>query len=289
MKTPLIIAHRGARAHAPENTLAAARLAHAEGSHMWELDTGYTRDKHLIVIHDDSLARTTDVSTRPEFADRAPWHIFDFTLEEIRSLDAGGWFCTADPFGMIEAGEVSPAMLDAYRGEKIPTLEEALLLTRDLCAKREWRVNVEIKDHAGRADRTGHETITADVVKLVRSLGMEKTVLLSSFQHQYLLEAAELLPEMARGVLIEHERPDDSLALCREKKGNFYHPDHKLLAEGEVAALAEAGIGVNPWTVNAVADMRHCIKQGTHGIITDFPARLRNLLAARPPSAEAFY
>jgi glycerophosphoryl diester phosphodiesterase len=286
MTTPLIIAHRGARAHAPENTLAAAQLAHDEGAHMWELDTGYTRDKQLIVIHDDSLARTTDVAERPEFAGRRPWHIFDFTLAEIRTLDAGGWFAAADPFGTIAAGDVSDAMLRGYAGARIPTLEEALLLTRELGAKRPWRVNVEIKDHAG---RIGHDTVTADVAALIRSLGMEKTVLLSSFQHRYLLEAAALMPEMERGVLVEHIRPDDSLALCREKHGACYHPERVLLAEGEIAALAEAGIKVNPWTVNAVTDMQHFINRGASGIITDFPARLRELLRIQPPSPDALY
>ncbi|MDL2272183.1 glycerophosphodiester phosphodiesterase [Desulfovibrio sp. OttesenSCG-928-I05] len=284
MHTPLIIAHRGARGHAPENTLAACRLAHAEGSHMWELDTGYTSDGKLIVIHDDSLARTTDVSTRPEFAQRDPWHIYAFTLEEIRTLDAGSWFAAQDPFGMIAAGEVSDAMLESYAGERIPTLEEALVLTKELAQTRPWRVNVEIKDHAG---RIGHETITHDVVELIRSLGMQDMVVLSSFQHRYLLEAADLMPEMKRGVLVESERPDDSTALCREKKGDFYHPEQILLADGETAALAEAGIGVNPWTVNKVADMQRCINTGAYGIITDFPARLRELLKAQPPSPDA--
>ncbi len=268
---PLNIAHRGARAHAPENTLAAARLAHAEQAHMWELDTGLTKDGHLVVIHDDTLERTTDVAQRPEFAGRKPWKLEDFTLAEIRSLDAGGWFATSDPFQTVAAGEVTPAMTASYAGEKIPTLEEALLLTREL----HWRVNVEIKDHAG---RSGHERITSDVTGLIRRLGMADMVLLSSFQHRYLREAADLMPAMPRGALIENTRPENAVAVCREAKSLFYHPRHNLVLPQDMAALREAGVRVNVWTVNAIEDMQRVFGLGVAGIITDYPKRLRELL-----------
>ena len=278
MNKPLIIAHRGARAHAPENTLAAARLAHAEQAVMWELDTGLTRDGHLIVIHDDSLERTTDVARRPEFANRKPWKIEDFTLAEIRSLDAGSWFGETDPFKTVASGEVTPDMLRAYAGEPVPTLKEALLLTRDL----NWRVNVEIKDHAHRA---GHDRITKDVVELIQRLGMTDRVLLSSFQHQYLREAAALLPEMPRGALIEKTRPENAVEVCRQAEAAFYHPRHNLIPAEDVAALDKAGVKINVWTVNTLDDMRRIIDLGVAGIITDYPKRLRELLAGQTPCA----
>ncbi|MDR3073661.1 MAG: glycerophosphodiester phosphodiesterase [Deltaproteobacteria bacterium] len=268
---PYVVAHRGARGHAPENTLAAARLAHQEKAWMWELDTTYTRDGHLVVIHDDTLERTTDVASRPEFADRKPWKAHDFSLREIRSLDAGSWFPDKDPFGTVAAGEVSAAMAEAYKGEKIPTLEEALRLTRDLG----WRVNVEIKDQEG---SPWHERAAGEVCALVARLGMADAVLLSSFQHRYLREAASLLPDTPRGALVEGSRPQDAAALCAEARAAFYHPDHKLLSPEDMPVLREAAVAVNVWTVNTPEDMRRAIALGVHGIITDFPKRLCGLL-----------
>jgi glycerophosphoryl diester phosphodiesterase len=288
---PLNIAHRGARAHAPENTLAAARLAHAHRADMWELDTCLTRDGHLVVIHDDTLERTTDVALRPEFADRAPWPVDAFTLAEIRSLDAGSWFAEKDPFGTIAAGEVAAADLALFRGEKIPTLEEALRLTKDLG----WRVNVEIKSHSGLA---GHAIVTHEVTALIEKMGMAESVLISSFQHVYLREAAALLPVTPRGALVEKPAPglgsptgrnagtavtssltaEEAAALCSAAKSAFLHPDKSFLDAAFAAALHDKGYAINVWTVNTPEDLRRMVEYGVHGVITDFPARLHAML-----------
>src|SRR5688572_13313286 len=101
-----VIAHRGASAYAPEHTLAAYRLAMEQGADYVEQDLAVTKDGALICLHDDSLERTTNVEEL--FADRKPWLAVDFTLEEIKQLDAGSWF-------------------DAkFAGERIPTWEEAV-------------------------------------------------------------------------------------------------------------------------------------------------------------------
>lgn len=291
MPQPRIIAHRGARAHAPENTLAAARLAHAVKADMWELDTCLTKDGHLVVIHDDTLERTTCVAKRPEFATRAPWAVDAFTLEEVRSLDAGSWFRERDPFRTVASGEVSGAMLDSYTGEKIPTLEEALQLTKDLG----WRVNVEIKSHAGDA---GHTVVTRKVAALVKALGMEDAVVISSFQHAYLREMAKLLPSVPRGALVERPAPgqdpalgrragtaitaslsvDEAIAMCRDADAALLHPDKAFLDADFAAAIEDMGFPINVWTVNTSEDLRRMIEFGVHGIITDYPARLRTML-----------
>lgn len=269
---PYIIAHRGARGHAPENTLAAARLGHAEHAWMWELDTRYTKDGHLVVFHDETLERTTDVAKRPEFADRAPWYVRDFTLEEVRALDAGSHFAENDPFETVAAGEVTPETLQSYKGEKIPTLEEALRLVKEL----NWKVNVEIKDHEG---APGHDSIAREVCTLIREMGMAGSVILSSFQHRYLIEAAEYLPEMPRAALVKEPRPENAAVVCKEAKAVFYHPKQTLLQPGDVEALAREGILVNVWTVNSREDMERAISLGVHGIITDFPKRLYGILS----------
>lgn len=288
--SPLAIAHRGARAHAPENTLAAARRARIAGADMWELDTCLTKDNRLVVIHDDTLERTTDVAKRPEFANRAPWPVNAFTLKEIRTLDAGSWFGEKDPFGTVRSGEVNAATLASYRGEKIPTMEEALRLTKELG----WRVNVEIKSHAG---HPGHAIVTREVTSLIKKLRMEDAVIISSFQHAYLREAATLLPSVALGALVEKPAPgedpnagrkagtaivesltvNEAAAMCRNAEAAFFHPDKAFLDAAFVASMQGAGFPVNAWTVNAPEDLRLMLEYGVHGIITDFPARLKEM------------
>jgi glycerophosphoryl diester phosphodiesterase len=101
-----VIAHRGASAHAPENTLAAVDLAADLQAHLVEVDVQLTKDGHPVVIHDTTLRRTTDVRSR--FPGRGPCSVADLTLAEIRALDAGSWF-------------------DArYAGAQVPTLQEVL-------------------------------------------------------------------------------------------------------------------------------------------------------------------
>lgn len=260
----LVIAHRGARAHCPENTLAAAALAHEAGADLWELDVNYTKDGQLVVMHDDTLGRTTDVAAYPAFQDRAPYRVCDFTLKELRTLSAGAWFATADPFKTVARGEVSAEAAAAYAGEQVPTLEEALQLTRD----RSWRVNVEIKDHA---HLIGHETVTNDVLTLIRRLGMVEQVILSSFQHRYLRECRQLLPDLATGALVEKVRPADPVALCRELGADAWHPDRRIIAPGDLEAFAQAELCVNVWTVNMMDEALDLVARGATGIITDVP------------------
>lgn len=268
----LNIAHRGARSLAPENTLAAAAAALACGAHMWELDVETTRDGELVVIHDATLARTTDVARRARFAGRAPWRVGDFTLEEVRALDAGSWFEGRDPFGQVAAGRVTEADLAGYRKLQVPTLEEALRFVQ----RRGWLANVELKDHEG---RPGHGELAARAVALVRRLDLVDQVLLSSFQHRYLTEAGQLLPELARGVLVEQVAPADPLALVRRLGAHAYHPDRSLVTPEEIARLRGEGVRVNLWTVNDEAEVGRWVAAGVSGLITDYPQRLHPLLA----------
>ncbi len=266
---PLVVAHRGARGHAPENTLAAAALGFAVRADLWELDANYTKDGKLVVMHDDTLVRTTDVEA--VFPGRPAYRVCDFTLDEIKSLDAGAWYAGRDPFGRVAAGELDADTLAGFNGLTVPTLEEALLFTKD----NGWYVNVEIKDHAR---LIGHETVTKDVLDLIRRLDMTDRVIISSFQHRYLEECHVLCPEMATGALVEHLRPEDPVALCRRLRVNAYHPDQHILAPGDLAALRDAGFAVNVWTVNDMNVAKRLVAEGATGIITDFPAACREAL-----------
>lgn len=256
IRRPLVVAHRGARRHAPENTLAAARKAHALGADAWELDVQFSADRHLIVMHDDTLARTTDAVSQPELAGLAPWRVCAMTLARIQTLHAG-------------ADMASPC------AEPIPTLEEALLLTRDL----DWLVNVEIKDHA---DLVGHDTIATAVLDTVRRLDMLPRVLFSSFQHDYLRRIRALEPRALLGALTETRPPSGPVTLCRELDAAFYHPLGSLLSPPhakDVAALRRAGRGTLPWTINEPDVMHALLNAGVSGLITDTPETARNAVA----------
>lgn len=270
----LCIAHRGARSVAPENTILAAQRGLEEGADLWELDVQLTADGHLVVVHDDTLERTTDVAARAEFAGRAPWRVCDFTLDEVRGLDAGGWYQAADPFGQVASGGVTADDLALFPGLRIPTLDEALAFTAD----HGWRVNVEIKDMTVNADGSpgspnypGDAAVVRAVLECIRAHGLMEKVILSSFRHGYLRHAAAMEPALALAALVEDVRPADPVALCRDLGVVAYHPGDDIVTKADVAALRAMGVAVNVWTVNEEADMRRFIDWGVSGLITDFP------------------
>jgi len=293
MKRTLSIAHRGARSLAPENTLAAARKALEIGADMWELDVGVTADGELIVIHDDSLSRTTNVDTI--FPDRRPWHFTTFTLSEIKQLDTVATFIRKDPFEQIAAGVVSADDLTAIKDEPIPTLEEALRFTRD----HSWRVNVEIK----RIPPPMTSFPVADkVVALIEELGMVEQVLISSFFLHNLKRVKDLNPAINIGVLTwgqlspsqrltygfdpvgeiprwQYFPGDDPIFFLAELGANTYHPSYNILNREQIKSLQDAGIVINIWTVNDPEHMKRLIEVGVNGIMTDFPHVLAQLLS----------
>lgn len=269
----LNIAHRGARSLAPENTLAAARKALEIGADLWEFDVAVTADGELFLVHDDTLARTSNVET--VFPERRPWSNHLFTLAEIRQLDFGTWFVETDPFKQIAAGAVSEAELASYRGERAPTLREALLFTRD----NDWRCNIEIKDQRG---TPGDATVVEQVVALVHQLGMADRVLISSFNHSYLERARRLDPAIALGALVERPDPDPPV-LLRRLGAQAYNPNVRAITPDQIRRLRDEGFDVYVYTVNDEATMRQLITAGASGIFTDFPQRLKPLLADCDP------
>lgn len=298
MARPLNIAHRGARSLAPENTLAAARAALAVGADMWELDVSVSADGELVIMHDDTLTRTTDAARR--FPHRRPWAVRDFTLAEIKQLDTGAVFLADDPFGQLAAGHISAEARESFRGEPVPTLREALEFTR----AHGWQVNVELK-----ALLPPQHTfpIARQVVALIEELEMAAAVLVSSFVPLYLTQVRELNPAipvavLTSGPLSNQERAEiealigeisplhyfagaNPAQFLAEVGSQVYHPYYTMLTEAELSALQANGIAVNVWTVNDRADMARLTAAGVHGIITDFPQTLQEIVAQHPHAA----
>jgi len=262
------IAHRGARSLAPENTLAAARKGLEAGADLWEVDVAVTSDGALILMHDDLLGRTTDVKTR--FPDRFFNPFTTFTLEEVRSLDAGSWFIADDPHGQIAAGLVSAEDQKRYPGEKIPTLREALEFTY----RENWGVNIELK----RLPAGGEDFPLVDkVLAVIKKSGLDpRRVILSSACHDWLDEVQRSRPQISLQAIMGL-LPSDSMDL-EDRRFQTYNLRHTRTNVEEVRELTASGHDVNLYVVNEVDDMQRFVDAGAAGLITDFPQKLAYLM-----------
>lgn len=267
-----VCAHRGARALAPENTMYAAERCLELGADFWEMDVHRSADGELVVFHDDVLDRTTNVASLPQFADREPWPTKRFTLEELHQLDAGSWFLSDDPYGTVASGEVTPAMMEQIRGQRILTLQEALEFTR----QNSLPMNLEIKDQK---DVSGDLKMIEDILHLIYDLEVEDLILISSFNHDYLKEVNRLARSIPRAVLVEDEHPENLVKYLKKLGATGYHPDRTMVDADLVRMLTENGIRVTPYTVNDMDEAISLIEVGCFGITTDYTHSLRQLLS----------
>ncbi|MGB2982639.1 MAG: glycerophosphodiester phosphodiesterase family protein [Candidatus Bipolaricaulia bacterium] len=267
----LNIAHGGASSLAPQNTLAAGRKAFAIGADVWGVDVRPSADGCLVLMHDDTLDRTTNVEAL--FPERAPWTVASFTLEEIRRLDAGSWFIDEDPFAQIEAGNVPEVVFLAYVGEPVPTLREAL----EFVATHGGLIDVEVKP-LGEASREG---IAARLVDLIHETGTAGRALVSSFDHDLLREVKRLDPSIPIGALAVLA-PPNTVEYLDALAADVYLPSVVGFLGDLLGRLAERGIKVFVWTHNTESQLEYAIDlEGVAGIYTDFPQRLAALLDER--------
>jgi glycerophosphoryl diester phosphodiesterase len=259
-----IIAHRGARSLAPENTLAAARTAHALGADLWETDVAVTADDRLVLMHDDSMMRTTDVAER--FPDRVPAPFSTYTLAEIRTLDAGSWFERDDPFGQVAAGAVRRSELDTYRGERIPTLREAFELTLEL----DWCLNLELKAQPKPKDAFD---VVGAVLALAHEVGIGPDHLLfSSARHEWLKAVKRHRPDFEVQAILGLF-PEDPI----DFSDPFFDTFNPRITRVSIEQLEEQlvrGRRLNPYTPNEPEEIAQLVGIGITGIITDFPQRV---------------
>ncbi|MEK4064114.1 MULTISPECIES: glycerophosphodiester phosphodiesterase [unclassified Paenibacillus] len=214
----MCVAHRGFSGKAPENTLAAVRMALALPYVRWmEIDVQLTRDGVPVVIHDFTLDRTTNGHGK----------IKNMDYEHLRRLDAGSW-----------KGR-------AFRGERVPSLEEVLEL-----ASGRLRLNIELKTSGDM-----YPGLEKAVIDLVSSKGMRDDVVLTSFDAGALQRIKELDPRFHTG-LIYDSRTGDPARKLKELDCSFLSISFARLNPGLAKLLAERGVKTMAWTVNKAKEMR---------------------------------
>jgi len=245
LSRPVIIAHRGDKAHAPENTLAAFKQAAEKGADAIEFDVKLTCDGHVIVLHDQTVDRTTNGSG----------NLAKLSLAELREMDANVQF---------------PGQ---FHGEKVPKLDEVF----EEVGQRLY-MNIELTNYA-----TPTDALVSKVVELVKKYGLQKRVLFSSFLVRNLRKASDLLPEVSRGLLTMAGLLG-WWGRTFGWRGDYYalHPYITDVNSGIVDHLHANGKCIHVWTVNGADDFKRMFGLGVDGIITDDPALALHLLGRYP-------
>ncbi|HEY9790453.1 MAG TPA: glycerophosphodiester phosphodiesterase [Candidatus Obscuribacterales bacterium] len=231
-RSPLIIAHRGGRRWAPENTLAAFKRsvdAHVDGI---ELDIHRCKTGELIVIHDETLQRTTNGAGL----------VKDKTLAELKSLDAGSWY------------------KPEFKDERLPLLSEVLDLVDGKCS-----VNVEIKDTP-----IAYPGIDDALIELLSHYKYPEKIIVSSFDHAILKSFHAKAPQYKVGFL-DAAIPASIGEYAQIVGATAWNPDYEVLRTDAVTDAHAAGLKIFTWTVNKPEEWNKLNKMGVDGIITDDP------------------
>lgn len=240
MANSKIFAHRGFSGKYPENTMLAFEKAVEIGVDGIELDVHLTKDNVLVIIHDEDIKRTCN----------GEGLVKDMTYEELMQFDASATY----------AG--------AYGINRIPTLREYFELVKDT----DLITNIELK--------TGifeYPTIEQRVIDMIKEYGLEKKIILSSFNHYTILRCAEIAPEIKRGFLSESwlinygkYTADNNVQCC--------HPIFRFLSQETVDEMHGAGCEINTWTVNEYEDIKRLSAIGIDALIGNYPDRMIEVL-----------
>ena len=246
MRNPWVIAHRGASGHAPENTIAAFQRAVELGAQFIETDIHLTRDARFVAIHDKLLQRTTN--------GRGP--VSDYTLAELRELDAGMWFDRE------------------FMGQKIPTLEEIL----EFGKRHDVVFYLEIKYEA--ASGMHHALAAA----LANTDAAARTIVIS-FDPGTVQAIRQLNAAVMTGLLSEDARTDP-VRLAQEVGARQICLRYDQISHDLTSRAHRADLPMVTWTVNEADEMRAAIGIGVDGIMTDLPDRLRAMVEDLNPAGQ---
>lgn len=252
--------HRGARALRPENTLAAFQYAIDSGVDVLELDMAVTLDQHLVVSHDLAMSRRRCLGPEGETA------LYKLTLEQVKQWDCG------------------TLKNKRYRrqvpvpGERVATLDEVFALA----PQGQFGFNIETKINARRPELSPAPEIFARLVaEAVRRHGLEKRVIVQSFDYRTLKALRGIAPEIALSALYAG-LPRDFRRINDDAGGvEWISPHHLLVTQAQVRRAHEAGLKVVPWTANRAGSWRKLAAAHVDAIITDDPAALIEYLQRR--------
>jgi len=257
----LIIAHRGYRAIRAENTLSAFEAAIGKCDFI-ELDIQVTKDYELVVCHDYTLERTTNINKNSNFAFNGSYHIYDYTLEELKLLDIGNWFIKDDPFGELKNKTVTKKDLKSLPKQTIMTLEDILKFAQ----KNSIALNIELKDCSYIDDKV----FVLKLLDTINALHITIPLLISSFNHNYIKIIKEIDKTMSTAINVEDNYPDDLINYVQSLDIQSYHCAVNIVSSVIIEKLTKIGIIVNVFTVNNKQKQKELYKLGVKSIFTDY-------------------
>lgn len=236
----LVIAHRGFSGIAPENTIASFQKAIDVGADMIEFDVSLSKDNFPMVIHDKTINRTTNGKGK----------VSDFTLQQLKTFDAGSWYKAK------------------FNDEKIPTLEEVILLSKD-----KIMLNIEIKKYSvKRAIKI--DGLEYKIVKMLEEYDMISQVLISSFSRVAIQRIKEFNSDIPTALLYRFGI-NRALIKLFDKSGIYsFNQGKRFFSKKALNDIHNSGIKLNLYTVNQKREMKKFINLGVDGIITNHPDKL---------------
>ena len=234
MDRPIVFAHRGASAYAPENTLPAFQKALDLKSEGIELDVQLSSDGYMVVIHDETIDRTSNGTGR----------VTDMKFEALRQYDYGKWY-----------GE-------AFTGTPIPLFQEVLSLLRDW----DGLLNIEIKNN-----EIPYPGIEEKLIGLLRQNDFTERALISSFNHESIRKVRHLAPHIPAALLYDFTFFRVHYRHAPDYGAQNVHPYYLNVSPKMLSFCHERGLKVIPYTVDKPSAIKRLIRMGVDGIISNSP------------------
>lgn len=262
--------HRGARGHAPENTLPGFERAIAIGVDTLELDVGVTRDGVVVIHHDRRLNPDLARGADGKWIEAPGPTIHSLTYAELERYDVG----RIRPGSEYARQFTQQQPLD---GTRIPRLADLF----ELVKRSEVRFNIETKLSPDAPDETlPPEPFARALLAEVRKAGVERRMTIQSFDFRTLAVVQREAPVVRTAYLTSGEKGEAVPRMVHEAKGAIWSPNFRDLDARALAVARELGLQVIPWTVNAPADIARVLDMKVDGIISDYPDRVREALKA---------
>lgn len=229
-----------------------ARKAGADGI---ELDVQRTKDRALVIFHDDIMSRTArwrkDAGSYGTPGKAVEGHVYDYTLDEIAHMEVGSW------------------KDEAFYGERVPTMREVF----EWMQTNQMRVNIEVKV----PPMSYQSFLTVDTLKMAQACGVTERLIVSSFYHPALADSKSVCPGVPVGILTS-DYLDHPEGYARLLGAQAVHPWFGNIDAARVRACTEEGLEVNVWTPNSKEELKRSMDMGVTTLITNCPEEALKLL-----------